>query len=79
MPTYEYVCETCGHCFERFQKMSDPPVKRCPECSAPVRRLITGGAAAIVKNPSAGGTISCGRAQTCCGRDTPCDIRPCDR
>ena len=31
MPTYEYECEKCGHCFELFQSMSDEPRKRCPK------------------------------------------------
>lgn len=39
MPIYEYVCETCGR-FEQFQKMSDEPLKTCPKCGAPVRRVI---------------------------------------
>ena len=79
MPTYEYVCEGCAHRFEAFQKMSDSPVSVCPECGGVVRRLISGGAAAIVRNPSAGRTTSCGLESPCCGRDTPCDVRPCDR
>jgi len=29
--------------FEVVQKMSDPPLERCPETGEPVRRLITGG------------------------------------
>jgi putative FmdB family regulatory protein len=41
MPTYEYKCDACGHQFEELQKMSDPPVKKCPECGESVRRLIT--------------------------------------
>jgi len=32
MPTYEYVCDSCGHDFEVFQRMSDEPVSVCPEC-----------------------------------------------
>ena len=31
MPTYEYVCEKCGHQFELFQSMNDKPVKVCPK------------------------------------------------
>ncbi len=31
MPTYEYVCEKCGHEFEVFQSMKDPPLKVCPK------------------------------------------------
>jgi len=78
VPTYEYLCEECGLRFEKFQKMSDEAVRNCPSCSGSVRRLISGGAAAIVKNPSAGTATRCGNAQTCCGRDVPCDVRPCD-
>lgn len=32
MPIYEYACGACGHSFEEWQKMSDPPVKTCPKC-----------------------------------------------
>ncbi|KPJ51995.1 MAG: FmdB family transcriptional regulator [Planctomycetes bacterium DG_58] len=78
MPTYEYLCEKCGNRFERFQSMSAEPVRRCPQCSGPVRRLISGGAAAIVRNPSAGSTTRCGSARTCCGRDVPCEVPPCN-
>ena len=33
MPMYTYRCENCGVQFERRQKFSDDPLKRCPECS----------------------------------------------
>ena len=49
MPTYEYECKTCGHNFEVFQSMSDPPLKDCPECGKDIRRLIFGGAGVIFK------------------------------
>lgn len=29
MPTYEYVCEKCGHEFEAFQSISAAPLKNC--------------------------------------------------
>ena len=32
MPTYSYRCEDCGHEFERVQRMSEDPIKECPEC-----------------------------------------------
>ncbi|MEO0107734.1 MAG: zinc ribbon domain-containing protein, partial [candidate division WOR-3 bacterium] len=32
MPTYEYRCEKCLNEFEQFQRITDPPVKRCPRC-----------------------------------------------
>jgi putative FmdB family regulatory protein len=49
MPTYEYLCTKCGHRFELFQKMSDPPRKRCPRCRGAVRRLIGAGAGILFK------------------------------
>ena len=49
MPTYEYECEKCEITFERFQNMKDEPVKKCPECDGPVRRLISAGAGVIFK------------------------------
>jgi putative FmdB family regulatory protein len=32
MPTYEYHCNACDHEFETQQKMSEAPLKKCPEC-----------------------------------------------
>jgi putative FmdB family regulatory protein len=52
MPFYEYECKACGAHHEAMQKISDPPLKKCPECgksrlvklvSAPVFRLKGGG------------------------------------
>jgi putative FmdB family regulatory protein len=30
MPTYEYECDACKRAFEFEQKISDPPLQRCP-------------------------------------------------
>ena len=49
MPTYEYLCENCGHKFEAFQTMSEPLVERCPVCNGKVKRIISGGAGLIFK------------------------------
>ena len=44
MPTYEYECRGCGHTFEKFQSITDRPVKTCPKCGGEVFRVIgTGG------------------------------------
>jgi putative FmdB family regulatory protein len=32
MPTYDYICDACDHAWELFQKITDDPVKKCPEC-----------------------------------------------
>lgn len=39
MPTYSYRCQSCGVEFERFQKFTDKPLSRCPECRGQVRRV----------------------------------------
>ncbi len=31
MPTYEYICEKCGHEFETFQSISARPLRICPK------------------------------------------------
>jgi putative FmdB family regulatory protein len=41
MPLYEYQCKKCGHRFERIQKFSDRPVKKCPECGGAVEQVIS--------------------------------------
>ena len=41
MPTYEYRCSK-GHHFELFQRISEEPVKTCPECGASAERLLSG-------------------------------------
>lgn len=40
MPIYEYRCEHCGD-FEEMQRITDPPLERCPKCKKKVRRLIS--------------------------------------
>lgn len=32
MPIYTYRCENCGFQFDQFQKFSDGPLTKCPEC-----------------------------------------------
>lgn len=41
MPLYEYKCKKCGHRFEKIQKFSDPPVKKCPECGGAVEQVLS--------------------------------------
>jgi putative FmdB family regulatory protein len=40
MPTYEYLCKTCNHRFEQWQKMTDEPLEVCPECGGHIRRVL---------------------------------------
>jgi putative FmdB family regulatory protein len=42
MPIYEYRCDSCAYLFDVLQKVSDAPLKECPECGAlELRRLIS--------------------------------------
>jgi len=48
VPTYEYRCPACGE-FEKEQRMSDPPLKKCPYCGKAVTRLVGGGGGFVLK------------------------------
>jgi len=41
LPLYEYQCKKCGKRFERIQKFSGRPVKKCAECGGAVERLLS--------------------------------------
>lgn len=49
MPTYEYKCGKCFFTFERFQGITDDPVKECPRCGSSVRRVISSSVGIILK------------------------------
>ena len=57
MPTYEYVCEKCGHQFDKFQSIAAKALTVCPEdlCGlkrwgkGKVKRVIGAGAGVIFK------------------------------
>ncbi|MCB1644754.1 MAG: zinc ribbon domain-containing protein [Pseudomonadales bacterium] len=45
MPIYEYQCEECGHRLEKIQKISDDPLKDCPNCAKPgLNKLVSAAA-----------------------------------
>jgi putative FmdB family regulatory protein len=33
MPTYEYLCSSCGNTWEEVQRISEPALEVCPKCS----------------------------------------------
>ncbi len=42
MPIYEFECSSCGHRFDRLQKLSDTDPSVCPACDAPhLRRMVS--------------------------------------
>ena len=50
MPTYEYLCNACGHRFDELQSFSDAHLKKCPACKKKkLERLIGTGAAILFK------------------------------
>ena len=57
MPTYDYVCDKCGHTFEKFQSMKDAALTTCLKETCPqkrwgkgkVRRVLGTGAGLIFK------------------------------
>ena len=87
MPTYDYKCDACGYQFEKFQQMTDPPLRECPECGGEVRRLLGTGAGVIFKGSGfyqndyarKSSEPRCGSGQTCCGREERCATPPCHK
>lgn len=50
MPTYEYVCASCGHHMEQFQTFSEKPLTTCPKCKKKkLERQFGTGAAILFK------------------------------
>ncbi|MFH1541889.1 MAG: FmdB family zinc ribbon protein [bacterium] len=41
MPLYDYKCKKCSHIFEVQQRITDAPLKYCPECKGDIFRLIS--------------------------------------
>jgi len=48
MPTYEYICQKCGHEMDVFQSMKDDPLKKCPHCGKPALKRLPGRGAGII-------------------------------
>ncbi len=50
MPTYDYICDSCGHEMEVFQSMTAALKRKCPECGKPtLKRQIGSGGGIIFK------------------------------
>jgi len=41
MPIYEYECSSCNKVFEVQQRISDDPLKTCPDCQGEVKKLVS--------------------------------------
>ena len=50
MPTYDYICENCGHKFEQSQSIIAAPLRKCPVCKKMgLKRLLGCGSGIIFK------------------------------
>lgn len=49
MPTYVYTCDSCSHEFEREQRITEKPIKKCPSCGRLKARRMIGGGGFILK------------------------------
>ena len=50
MPTYEYICNACGHEFDEFQSIKADRLEVCPKCrKKKLERKIGIGGAVIFK------------------------------
>jgi len=50
MPTYDYICESCGYEFEQLQSIAARPIRKCPRCGKEgLKRLIGAGSGVIFK------------------------------
>jgi putative FmdB family regulatory protein len=42
MPIYEYRCAACGHHLEALQRMTEAPLRKCPDCGkSQLKRLVS--------------------------------------
>jgi predicted nucleic acid-binding Zn ribbon protein len=54
--------------------MSDKPLKTCPKCGQPVRRVISGGTGVIIKCGSSHSTGYSGSSCPTCCSDGTCNL-----
>ena len=48
MPTYDYLCDACGHAFEEWQSFTAEKLTKCPSCKKKKLTRLFGSGAAIV-------------------------------
>ena len=47
MPIYEYECKHCEKTHEVTQKISEPPLKECPDCGKEIQKIISASSFAL--------------------------------
>lgn len=74
MPLYDYKCSKCGHVFEIQQRISEEPLKFCPKCKGPIKRLIS--AAGIIFKGSGFHVNDYGKKEAKETKKTPATEKP---
>jgi len=81
MPIYEFRCNACDNVFELFLSMNSSPEQVCPECGGTAFRILSR-TVGFIKDSAPGiynrESGSCDRSNPCCGREEPCDHKPCE-
>ena|SRR5581483_11850036 len=49
MPTYSYRCASCGHEFDKVQRITEDPERVCPNCGAEAASRVINSANFILK------------------------------
>lgn len=68
MPTYDYKCEACNHAFEASQKISEDPLKTCPQCNKESLQRGFGGGSATFRFMGSGFYITDYKKDNGCGK-----------
>lgn len=48
MPTYEYVCSSCGHTFDELESITAKPLLTCPHCGKDALQRGPGGGSGMI-------------------------------
>ncbi len=83
MPTYEYTCASCSQKLEAFQKITEEPLKLCPNCKKEDLQRGVGGGEAIFKfnvkgfyitdykqKPEGSSCCPCGKNKGSCSKES---------
>jgi len=76
MPVFEYRCKSCGSVSEILVLPGEGvPSLKCEKCGNTfLEKLLSAPAISIHDNTI--GDNGCDRESPCCGRETPCNVRP---
>ena len=78
MPIYEYRCAECGAEKEILQKISDAPLKDCPECGKPAMSKLVSAAGFQLKGTGWYVTDFRDKPKPAAKADKPADSKPAD-